>query len=217
MKDSSLYGAIDFHYVLLEEYKRLNIDEKTLSVIFMIDHLLSQGNRMVTADILSLKMSLKIKEIDAVLADLLKRGYLVYETDSKGLKANLDPLKKRLYSDMAKRLESEELAKMDAQKTERIASLGAFLESKLDRGLSPIEQSTLREWVSAGYKDEEIKNAVLDCLRAGERNFRSIEKVLRQNRRRKDISKEGSSAVGESYDKNIEETLELAKEIFGKD
>jgi len=40
--ENSLLGAIDFHYLLLENYKKFGINEKQLSVIFMVDHLLQQ-------------------------------------------------------------------------------------------------------------------------------------------------------------------------------
>ena len=53
--------AIDFRFLLLENYKKLRISENELAIIFMIDHLVSQGNPFITADLLSLKMSLDIK------------------------------------------------------------------------------------------------------------------------------------------------------------
>ena len=48
--------ALDFRFLLLENYKKMKISENELAVIFMIDHLTSQGNPFVTGDILSLKM-----------------------------------------------------------------------------------------------------------------------------------------------------------------
>ena len=43
--------AIDFRYLLLENYRKLKLTEKELATIFMIDHLISQGNPFVTADL----------------------------------------------------------------------------------------------------------------------------------------------------------------------
>ena len=72
--------AIDFRYLLIENYKKLKINENELATIFVIDHLISQGNPFVTADLLSLKMSLEVKDIDAVLAKLITKGYFEYKT-----------------------------------------------------------------------------------------------------------------------------------------
>ena len=88
--------AIDFRFLLLENYKKLKISENQLAIIFMIDHLVSQGNPFVTADLLSLKMSLDIKEIDSLLADLLTRGFLEYATMNGKTVTTLNPLKEKL-------------------------------------------------------------------------------------------------------------------------
>ena len=56
--------AIDFRYLLIENYKKLKINENELATIFVIDHLIGQGNPFVTSDLLSLKMSLDVKDID---------------------------------------------------------------------------------------------------------------------------------------------------------
>ena len=42
-------------YVLLENYKKLGITETELAVIFMIQHLLKQGNTLITQELLALK------------------------------------------------------------------------------------------------------------------------------------------------------------------
>ncbi len=63
--------AIDFRFLLLENYKKLKINEKEFVTLFMIDHFISLGNPFVTADLLSLKMSLDVKEIDKTLVSLL--------------------------------------------------------------------------------------------------------------------------------------------------
>ena len=67
--------AVDFHFLLLENYKKLKISENQLAIILMMDHLISYGDTFVTADILSLKMSLDIKEIDTILATLITKGF----------------------------------------------------------------------------------------------------------------------------------------------
>ena len=93
--------AIDFRFLLLENYKKLKISENQLAIIFMIDHLVSQGNPFITADLLSLKMSLDIKEIDALIADLLTRGLIEYATVDGKTVTSLNPLREKLFSNFA--------------------------------------------------------------------------------------------------------------------
>ena len=93
--------AIDFKFLLLENYKKLKISENQLAVIFMIDHLVSQGNPFITADLLSLKMSLDIKDIDSLLADLLVRGFIEYASINGKTVTSLNPLREKLFSNFA--------------------------------------------------------------------------------------------------------------------
>ena len=52
--------ALDFRYLLIEYYKKIGLSETDLAVLMVIDHLLQQGNTLITADLLQLKMSLVI-------------------------------------------------------------------------------------------------------------------------------------------------------------
>ena len=99
--------ALDFRFLLLENYKRLKISETELATILVMDHLISEGNKFVTADLLALKMTLDIKEIDKVLATLLKKGYLEYKTMGSKTISSLNPLKEKLYNDFQVSLTKE--------------------------------------------------------------------------------------------------------------
>ena len=49
-------GALDFKYLLLDNYKKYKINENTLATILVMDQLINQGNPFITAELLSLKM-----------------------------------------------------------------------------------------------------------------------------------------------------------------
>ena len=49
--------ALDFRYLLAEYYKRIGLDETELAVIIMIEHLIQQGNELITPDLLGLKIA----------------------------------------------------------------------------------------------------------------------------------------------------------------
>ena len=117
--------AIDFRYLLLENYKKLKITENELATIFMIDHLIGQGNPFVTADLLSLKMSLDVKEIDKILASLLKKKMLEYKTTGKKTATTLDPLKQKLYSEFQLYLTLEEEQKKTKKVSEELENIYA--------------------------------------------------------------------------------------------
>lgn len=203
--------AIDFQYILLENYKKLGISEKQLSVILMTEHLTRQGNSLVTADLLSLKMNFKVKELDAILVELVKADFLAFEMVGSGLVTSLEPLKDKLYRLFQLDVAKEKQNLHDAERSGLLTELYAYFEKRLHRTLSPIEQDTLSTWLDDAYDQEDIKSALEEAIASGKRSFKSIDRLLRTSRRREDIDKEGYSGVDDNWDKDIEKTIEIAK------
>ena len=203
--------AIDFRFLLLESYKKLKLNENELAVIFMIDHLIGQGNPFVTADLLSLKMTLEVKEIDKILAALLTRGFIEYVSQGKKTVTTLNPLKEKLYREFQMTSSFEEASKNSKQVNDMINNVYAEFEKLLSRPLSQVEFSRIREWISYGYSDETIINALKETLSKGKRSLRSVDKTLLAWSEREDRENEGHSPINEDWDKNLEETIRIAK------
>ena len=201
--------AIDFRFLLLENYKKLKISENQLVIILMIDHLVSQGNPFVTADLLSLKMTLDIKEIDALLADLLARGFVEYASVNGKTVTSLNPLREKLFSTFALSV-SKEAANKKKQE-EILSNIYQSFETELNRPLQPMELSTIREWVDMGYSDEMIVNALKEALSQGKKSLRSVDKVLLSWAKREDFETEGKTPIDDDWTKNLEETIRIAK------
>lgn len=202
--------ALDFRYLLLEYYKKLRISENELSVILMIDHLLSQKNTLVTPDILCLRMNLSVKELDKIFVNLIEKGYLLFDTDKK-IKISLKPLQKKLYSIFEKELAKENEINSSEEKSSSLKKTYTEYETLLKRSLSPLEVSIINDWAGRGYSSNQIVDALKECLSRGKKTFKSIDKVLLQWQARDDIEKAGITATSDKWDKNIEKTMEIAK------
>ena len=201
--------AIDFRFLLLENYKKLKISENQLAMIFMIDHLVSQGNPFITADLLSLKMTLDIKDIDALLADLLTRGFIEYTSVNGKTVTSLNPLREKLFSNFALSVSKE--AENKKKKEDVLVNIYQAFESELNRILQPMEISTIREWVDLGYSDEMIINALKEAISQGKRSLRSVDKILLSWAKREDLESEGKTPIDDEWTKNLEETIRIAK------
>ena len=201
--------AIDFRFLLLENYKKLKISENELAIIFMIDHLVSQGNPFITADLLSLKMSLDIKEIDNLIADLLTRGFMEYASINGKTVTSLNPLKEKLFSNFAMSVSKETENRKNRE--EVLSNIYQVFESSLNRSLQPMEISTIREWVALGYSDETIINALKEALSQGKKTLKSVDKILLSWAKREDIETEGKTPIDDDWSKNLEETIRIAK------
>ena len=203
--------AIDFRYLLIENYKKLKLSEIELATIFVIDHLIGQGNPFVTADLLSLKMSLDVKEIDKVLAGLLRKKLIEYVSTGKTTATTLEPLKQKLYSQFQLSLTIEENQKKEKKVTQQLENIYSEYQKLLGRQLSPVEISKIREWVSYGFTDEQIINALKDALSKGKKSLRSVDKILLSYQVRDDIDRDGMTTIDTDWNKNLEETIKIAK------
>lgn len=203
--------AIDFRFLLFENYKKLNIREDELATLLMIDHFISQGNPFVTADLLSLKMTMDVKKIDDILATLLMRGFIEYVTQGKKTVTTLEPLKQKLYREFQLSLNKETEGRNSKRVMEQLTNIYAEYEKLLARPLSQVEFSTIREWVSYGYSDETIIDALKEALAKGKKSLRSVDKILLSWSQRDDLEKDGMTTMNKQWDKNLEETIRIAK------
>lgn len=208
-------SAVDFRYVLIDSYRKMGISEEELAVILMVDHLLEQGNTFVTSDSLSMKMTYKPDKIDKLMVSLVNKGYLVYDTSSGKMRTSLEPLREKVYQVFQKSIQRDQANLMSEERSERIGKIVALFESKLNRSLSPLESQTIGEWLDSGYKDEEIQNAFLDCYNENKKTLRAVDKKLRATRAASDVAREGATGVTQSWDKDIENTIEIAKQMWG--
>lgn len=201
--------ALDFKYLLLENYKKLKMSENELATILMMDHLINGGNSFITADLLSLKMTLDVKEIDKIIALLLTKGFMEYESYKGTTRCTLNPLKERLYHDFQVTLTTSALGENSSNSS--FENIYSVFEKELARPLSPVEISKIREWISMGYEDEKIIDALKESISQGKKSLRNIDKILLMWSTRQDRETEGHSPISDDWDKNLEETIRIAK------
>lgn len=203
--------AIDFQVLLLDNYKKLKMSESQVVLVLMVDRLVNQGNPLITADLLSLKMSLDIKEIDKLIADLLTRGLMEYKTVDGKTTTSLDPLKEKLFREFQLALSKENEAKTNKTIKEQLSNIFENFQRELGRSLSPMEISTIREWVSMGYTDENIIDALKEAINQGKKSLKSVDKILLSWAKRAEIEAEGKTSIDDEWTKNLEETIRIAK------
>ena len=205
--------ALDFRYLLLEYYKKLDINENELSVLLMIDHLRSQKNIFITPDLLSLKMNLTTDQLDEILVKFLDRKFIAYTIDQNGnMKLSLKPIRKILYEEFQNNLTKEAEMINDVQKSNALKNIYQVFENELNRKLSPLEISLVSEWVDNGLSDETIIAALREALAKGRKTLKSVDRILLQWQAKDDIEKTGGyTTISERWNKDIDKTIEIAK------
>ena len=174
--------AIDFRYLLIENYKQLKITETELATIFVIDHLINLGNPMITADLLALRMTMKTHEIDKILASLLAKGIIDFVMVKNSLNTTLDPLKKKLYKQFQINLATEQTLSSSKKTEESLNNIFAKFQEYLGRTLSPLEVSKIREWLAMGYSEDNVISALKEAIKQKKKALKSVDKILLKNK-----------------------------------
>lgn len=190
----------DWKLTLVNNYKQMDLNESELSMIFVVDALLEQGETFITPDMLALKMTLEFEQIDNYFTGLIKRCYFSYDKD---FTLSIENLKKILENKYQEEIVIEE------QKEENPEIIHLF-EDSFARALSEAEVDTINSWVKKGNTLEKIKEALNLATMAKAKSIRYIDKILLDWQRKEEYHTHGRSAMSDKWGKNLEETLEIA-------
>lgn len=153
-------------FVLLENYKKLNIKEIDLIIlIFLINY--DEYNPKLIADSMDIKLPILLESI----ANLEKLGLIKIELKKiNGIQVEVCNLN-NLYEKLA-------LMIMD-KKEENNSSIYDVFESELGRTLSPIEYELISEWLN-NNSEEILKLALKEATYNGVSNFRYIDRIIHE-------------------------------------
>lgn len=205
-------SGIDLRYILIANYKKMGFNESELAVLLVIDQLLSEGNSFIDAELLALRMSLKAEEIDKILTKLLKNKIIAYEVDkSKKVSVSLSPLENLLTKRYKLSLAITNANENEEEVASKVHNIYAEFEKYFQRSLSPIEYQKIYDWLELGYNEDMILAALKEVASSKRRSFNAVDKKLLNMVARDDVDKEGYTTISHNWDKNIEETIKIAK------
>ena len=206
-------NQIDYRYMLVDTYKSLGLNEYDLAVLLVVDNILKEAPTLVTSELLALKMSIGVKEIDSILVSLMNRGFLEYSNlpNSNSLVTSLSPTYKKIGDNFVRDLITYTSMEDNEDKKKSISNIYGTFEKELGRSLSPVELEKIREWISQGIKEEVIIDSLHECMTKNKRvTIRSVDKIIIKRLSSKDLKEEGYSAVYEKWRIDLEDTIDIA-------
>lgn len=206
MKDiNKIANTLEWKTLLIENYKQLGLNENEVSIILIIDCFKRTGKHLVSPDLIALKSTLSLRDIDAINSDLIAKKFIAIEDGQFGLETSLAPLIEILHKIFWEEFMEEERYKDKDRVFDR-------LEKVLGRPLSKYEMDTVKDWLSNGESYDSISGAIEIALFANRRNINYIDQILVEYRMKRDMDREGISVVSNSkWDQNLSATIELAK------
>ena len=203
---NDLTKLIEWHILLLDNYKSLGLNEEETMVIFMCDYCLNRGETVVTPEIISLKMSMEFTKIDQILSTLMNRGYITLEEVNGKLSTSLHGIQDLLIKTFLLGLRKQS----NKPNKEASQNLFSLFENEFGRPLTYIEMETIRSWIMENYEEETIKSALHEASVARAKNIRYIDKVLMEWKQQQERKSEGYSAISDKWRGNLDETIEIA-------
>jgi len=201
-----IMDAIDWRMILVDNYKKLGLNENELSIILVTNSLIQKGMDFITPDIIALKMTLDFQEIDTCFTNLIKKDILTLEGVEK-IHISIEPLKKKLIEIFYDEIKKETATPISKEQDD----IFVLFETEFGRALSQFEVNTIKDWFEQGNSAATIKEALNVATLAKVKTIRYIDKVLLEWKRREELAKNGISPLSEKWRKNLEETMEIAK------
>ena len=201
-----IMDAIDWRMILVDNYKKLGLNENELSIILVTNSLIQKGVNFITPDIIALKMTLDFQEIDSCFTNLIKKEVLTL-SGTNNIQISIEPLKKRLVEIFYEELKKE----TDVPSSREQNDIFVLFENEFGRALSQFEVNTIKDWFDQGNSIATIKEALNVATLAKVKTVRYIDKILLEWKRREELSKNGVSPLSEKWRKNLQETMEIAK------
>ncbi len=198
-----MFEALDLKHLLLDHYKALGFQEKHVMVILVMDQLLKLDNHLITAELLSLKMTLPLEEIDATMVELLNRKFIEYVTVSGKTHTTLNPLKQLLY----KRFQQQVIHQTQELTVNAQANLFQRIEKEFGRTLSPLEISRIQDWLQFGYSEAIIISSLEEAIAKQKKSIRFMDKYLQKQTTKENFNLEGNPSIQQNPHQDIQKTI----------
>lgn len=180
-------NVISLNDALIQNYKRLNLDEINMIVLLHLNYQKNNQNNFLSTSILASKMTISEEEISKRILDLLTLGFIELQIDETGERFSLEPLIDKI---------ADILYKDDLPVDEKIdvSEIIEYCEKTYQRVLTVDDLKIVNMWIEE-YTIDEIKMAVLDSLKAKKTQLRYADAILvnrknNSNREKVEVDKE---------------------------
>ena len=164
--------TISISKIILKNYKKLNISDTELIIIMV---LMSFGDKvMYNPEELASVINADKYEVMSVINKLVEKNIISFEVEK---------IDKKTYEYLSLDLFYDKLFNLIIDKPmERKVDVSVFdtFERELGRTLSPMEYEQIKEWVNSGNSDEMMAYALREAVLNGVSNFRYIDSILNE-------------------------------------
>ncbi len=181
--DQFLYKYLDIKTILLDNYKKLSINEKDVIVLVKL-HEISESSRNFTIKNISYRTSFSVQELEVILEKLEGLELIEYsvEEDAKGLQTEVYSIDKSVNKSLIALKQEADLNKVSDSKNE-ISLIVSLLESEMKATLNRSNIDTITRWLyDDKFSVDEIKFAIKKASANNSLSVNYMDRILVSNR-----------------------------------
>lgn len=169
---------------LLKSYHSLGLSETEVVVILQIHQYQMEGNQFPTPSEISSFLTLSEQECSNILRKLIQKNILTIQQNQNDQNVlnetySLEELWKTLYNNKGPVNKEKEAPH------EQFSNIFVLFEQEFGRPLSPFEIETINMWIDEEIQSPSlIKAALREAVLMGKLNFRYIDRILREWKRK---------------------------------
>lgn len=190
-----LLGQINIPTTLLSSYKTLGLHEYDVMVLLQIYRFQHELNEFPTPAEIASYLTITEAQCIEILRKLMERNFLaiIQQKNEQGILSevySLDPLWQQLFAQKQSKEEDE-------------GAIFILFEQEFGRPLSPFEIETINVWLDEDkMKPALIKAALRESVLMSKLNFKYIDRILREWKRKGIHSVEQAREEGKSFRKH---------------
>ena len=167
--------TISFNEMLIRFYTKLNLNETEAMILMVLYVQQDDTGEVLSTDVLKSKVSLNEEELSNVILSLINKGYieLLIDDEGKEIFSNDNVIDK-----LGAIISSNDsiIDKNDRQVV--LQEMVEYIEKCYQKVLSSSDLMIINNWLDLNYNIDEMKQAVLDSLKAKKMHLKYADAIL---------------------------------------
>lgn len=189
--------TISFNEMLIKYYPRLNLNETEAMILMVLYVQQDETGEVLSTENLIGKVSLNEEELSLVILSLINKGLLELLIDENNKeKFSIDTVIEKL-GDL---ITDNDSTNSTYDRQEIMSELVEYIEKSYQKILSSSDLMIINNWLDLRYKVEDIKQAILDSLKAKKMHLKYADAIL--------VNRKKDRAQINNVDEDIRKMLE---------
>lgn len=175
--------TISFVDTLIKNYNRMNLNEQETIILLLLYYQQEETNQQLLIKNLINATSLDENQLSTVILNLVKKGFieLIIEDGGKEL-FSID----QVYDALGTLLDTENDETSDLIRKENLNAIVMYVETTYQRNVNTGDLIIINGWLDLHYTIEEIKEAILDSLKAKKMHLKYADAILASRNKKKE-------------------------------